>query len=257
MVYNEKMVVIIKVNGKVLREQGDTVYIPFGSEYSIVLKNLNSVKAVANVEVDGDDALNDYQLIVPANDCVVLEGFMRGRCVSHKFKFIEKTKQISKFRGDKPCDGLVRVSYTFEKKRDTFYPQIYRDPCQPLWYSSKTTYHDTSGPTCGSSGPVYGANLNNITTSCNTNSSSFKAKSIVNDSGITVKGSSSNQAFTIGSVGCLENQTHVIVLQLKGKIKKKIIKKAVTVKTKVQCCTCGKRSKSKNKFCPNCGTSLI
>jgi len=252
MVYNEKMVVIIRVKGKVLRDQGDTVYIPFGSEYSILLKNLNSVKAVANVEVDGDDALNGYQLIVPANGCAVLEGFMKGRKVSHKFKFIEKTDQISSFRGDKACDGLVRVSYTFEKKREPFYPHIFNDPCQSMWYSSKTTYHDTSTLRGGSSEPTFGANLNSVKSS-----SKFKAKSIVSDSGITVKGSSSDQSFTVGNVDYLESHSHVIVLQLKGKTKKKLIKKAITVKTKIQCCTCGKKSKSKNKFCSNCGTSLM
>ena len=42
--YLNKVAVAIKSNGKVLREQGDNVYIPFGSEYSIQVKNLNSVR---------------------------------------------------------------------------------------------------------------------------------------------------------------------------------------------------------------------
>ena len=39
MMYLQKLAVAVKVNGKVLREVGDTVYIPFGSEYSILIKN--------------------------------------------------------------------------------------------------------------------------------------------------------------------------------------------------------------------------
>ena len=37
MMYNEKLAVAIKSAGKVLREQKDMVYIPFGSEYSIFI----------------------------------------------------------------------------------------------------------------------------------------------------------------------------------------------------------------------------
>ena len=44
MVYNEKLVASVKCNGKVLREDKDTVYLPFGSEYSILLKNMNITK---------------------------------------------------------------------------------------------------------------------------------------------------------------------------------------------------------------------
>jgi len=48
--YKEQMVAAVKVGGKVLRENGETVVLPFGSEYSVYLKNLNTVRA----GVDGD-----------------------------------------------------------------------------------------------------------------------------------------------------------------------------------------------------------
>ena len=52
MMYESKLAAAIKVNGKVLREfNKDTVYIPFGSEYSILLKNLNTKRAI--VETGG------------------------------------------------------------------------------------------------------------------------------------------------------------------------------------------------------------
>ena len=41
MMYHKKLVASIRTNGKILREFKDTVYLPFGSEYSILLKNLN------------------------------------------------------------------------------------------------------------------------------------------------------------------------------------------------------------------------
>jgi hypothetical protein len=101
MVYNNKFVVVVKAKGKILREQGDIVYVPFGTEYTIMLKNLNTKRAVATVTVDGSNVTSGYKLIVEPGETFELEGFMRGQSVSHKFKFIEKTKRIQKHRGNK------------------------------------------------------------------------------------------------------------------------------------------------------------
>ena len=38
MMYANKLVASLKANGKILREFKDNVYIPFGSEYSFLLK---------------------------------------------------------------------------------------------------------------------------------------------------------------------------------------------------------------------------
>jgi len=100
MMYNNKLVTVVKVNGKILREHGETVYIPFGSEYEIHFKNLHSTKAVVSIDIDGEDVLNGSRLVVRPNDDNKVEGFMRGNAISHKFKFIEKTQEISEHRGD-------------------------------------------------------------------------------------------------------------------------------------------------------------
>ena len=34
MMYNQQFVVSIRCNGKIMREHGDEVYLPFGTEYS-------------------------------------------------------------------------------------------------------------------------------------------------------------------------------------------------------------------------------
>ncbi len=47
MVYNNKLVVAIKVAGKVLKEFGDVVYIPFGSEYTVQLNTSCSPEIVS------------------------------------------------------------------------------------------------------------------------------------------------------------------------------------------------------------------
>ena len=77
------------------------------------------------------------------------------------------------------------------------------------------------------------------------------------DEGITVKGEKINQNYNYGDIGALESETHTIVLHLKGQTqRKRVIKKAMTVKSKLGCSTCGRKNKSTNKFCHNCGTYL-
>jgi hypothetical protein len=74
--------------------------------------------------------------------------------------------------------------------------------------------------------------------------------------GITVPGSQSNQEFYSAGGFPTEAQTHVLVLRLTGTVGGKAATRAVTVKTKAKCQTCGTSNKSGVKFCKECGTSL-
>ncbi|MCK5019748.1 MAG: hypothetical protein KAS32_22005 [Candidatus Peribacteraceae bacterium] len=179
-----------------------------------------------------------------------IEGFMRGNTVSHKFKFIEKTSQISDHRGDKISDGLIRITFQFEK----------RIP-EPTWHSGVVrTPNSFGGGFRGQS--IGGGYSNHIYSSSNTPMAkgldsiqcSYKP---VSDDGITVKGSSSNQTFTTTTVGILEDTEHVIVFQLKGETGKGRIEQPILIKTKIKCDTCGTLGLSRQKFCSNCGTSLV
>ena len=245
MVYNQKLVAVIKNQGKILRETNGEVKLPFGSEYSIFLKNLNTKKALVKISIDGKDVLDGQELIIPANTELDLLGFMKGQKVSNKFKFIEKTDQISSFRGDRIDDGLIRITFRFEKTfltvpTPTFV--IYPSPTyHPYWHQDSPTW--VSSSSC-----VYGAQSSpNI----------VAYRSPVNNDGITVKGDTVEQAFGAGYVGFLEETEHAIVLVLKGFVKNTVISKAITTKTKVPCETCGKNNKSNNRFCYNCGTALF
>jgi len=137
MVYKDRFVAVVKCNGKVLREKDDTVTLPFGSEYSLLLKNLESRKAVVNVSIDGQDVV-DGSLILDPNSEVELEGFLKGYQVKNKFKFIQKTEEITKHRGDRIDDGVIRIEYRFEKKieEEIVYRRRYRrcyPPYIPYW----------------------------------------------------------------------------------------------------------------------------
>lgn len=239
MMYRNKLVAVIKVDGKILRERGETVYIPFGSEYSIHFKNLHSTDAVVDVSIDGDDVLDNSRLVVRANGENSVEGFLRGDEVSHKFKFIEKTQEISDYRGDKISDGLIRIAFQFEAPK-LIYPAMFRNND---YYPGTTRYASFN------SSAIYGVS-SDIQISANVNKEY--------DEGITVKGSASDQSFENVTIGTLESQVHTIVFQLKGETTTgEVVKQPISVKTKIRCETCGKYSIPKHKFCGGCGTSLV
>lgn len=232
MMYNNKFVVVIKHNNKICREHGDTVYLPFGSEYEIGLKNLHTTNAVVNITIDGQDVLDGNSLVVAPNMDTTIEGFMSGNVVRNRFKFIRKTKRIEQYRGNRIDDGIVRVEFRFEK------PQIY--------YGYSFTSLDRN---------LYEMNSYEVhNTCCREN---IKCSSCVVDDGITVRGSETHVDYDYTTVGALEPETHSIVLVLKGRTWKATVKRPLTVKSKLICSTCGKLNKSNHKYCIECGTYLL
>ena len=256
--YNQKLVASIKSKGKVLREFKDTVYIPFASEYSILLKNLNTVRAVVNVFIDGENAVPGGLVIDPGRT-VDLERWIKNGNLSegNKFKFIERTQAIEEGpRGIKLEDGLIRVEYQFELPRPVInIPSWNSTPV----YGNNNMLRGISGSTSDWVGPAgsvtCSASLNSVSTD------NFKVTasgaSFQNETGITVPGSKSTQTFVTAHVGALESTVHNIVLKLVGDLgDNKPVTKPVTVKAKPKCVTCGHQNKATAKFCSECGTAL-
>jgi len=168
-VYKQNLVVVIKVNGKILREDGDIVRLPFNNTYSILIKNLNSVKALVSVSIDGKDILNGNQLIVNPNSDVELERFVDDLNRGNKFLFIQKSKEIAEHRGDFIDDGCIRVEYSFEAQPEIQHHinHIYHDQYHynNYWYYPNI-YPWTNYPTVTySSGGTYCSD--NVNSGCN------------------------------------------------------------------------------------------
>lgn len=288
MVYSNNFVAVAKVNGKILRENQNTVAVPFGSEYSILLKNQNSVRAVANVWIDGVDVTDGNWVIVDAHGSVELERFIRNGNFNkgNKFKFIERTSQIEDHRGIGVDDGLVRVEYRFEVPQTV---QLNNYPYYTIWNSN-----------IGSGGIQAGSNVNytvsthttpagSILRSVESKSSASHATmsaslgdtihaqamnccvtpdvglaeptmmfadATPNEAGITVPGGVSHQKFTRGAWFPTEATSSVIVLKLVGKVQGVKVFEPYTVQVKPKCSTCGKLNKATHKHCDRCGTAL-
>ena len=245
----EKLVAGIKVNGKVMREFGDEIYIPFGSEYSIFLINLSYQKVQVNIEVDGKDILDGESLLInPWDDEVDLERWLiHGLNNGPKLKFVEKTEQIRETKPETGMDGIVKISYQFEKFlfRSPFFQNSFYHKQEPT-YTSLTTY---------STGPSDSADCSTPRAMASASTPS-QISTLENNDGFTIKGSKSNQQFQEGYIGTLEDETHTICFQLKGGVKKKKVNTPITVRTKITCDACYKKNKSSYKFCTQCGNNL-
>lgn len=241
MMYESKLAAAIKVNGKVLREFKDTVHIPFGSEYTILLKNLNTTRAVVNVFIDGNDMVPGGLVLDPGREVDLERSVKNGNLTEgNRFKFIERTGNVEKHRGIGIEDGLVRIEFQFEQ------------PPRPIVWNTSSI----SGGIYPQGGILRGVNDVHYGVTCSTASydatSVNSSHAVLNDVGITVPGSRSDQKFTTAYVGALESVKHSMVFKLFGGT----MPKPITVKHKPKCVTCGKQNKATSKFCQECGTAL-
>ena len=94
--YQDRFAVAIKHNGKILRETKELVHLPFGSEFSVLVKNLNSKRAKFTLHIDGTDVLDGEEIIVNGNSEVEMKRFIRNGNMAegNAFKFIERTAAI-------------------------------------------------------------------------------------------------------------------------------------------------------------------
>lgn len=266
MMYNQKMIVAVKANGKILREFQDVVKLPFGSEYSLLIKNIHHKRAQVSVEIDGQDVLNGRALIINPNSETELSRFVNDLSSGNSFKFIERTEGIEQHRGIKLDDGIIRVSFQYEATPIPLGP-IYRKGLsndQYVNYSSNSLEGRLLGGDLRGRSVCDSYTTNSIQCStasiANNSNPNFlgSAEAMVkNDVGITVAGSINHQRFTEAVGFPLEQETHIMVLRLSGLTETlKPIIQPVTVKMKPTCTTCGKINVATNKFCSECGISL-
>jgi hypothetical protein len=286
--YSNKLIACVKANGKVLREKGEEVYLPFGSEYTLWFKNEHKRKVQINVEIDGTDVLFGKSLLLSSGETMDLKGFVRemNGDENRAFRFITKTQEISDFRGDKIEDGLIKISYQFE--RESRAPSIDFNQLVDHYHYNHHKWNndciyrgnnDYGSINCSdvvgsdiSMANVAGSYSSNVTATASASISpqgavplkAVKTNNVLrnvssevsDDPGITVEGSATGQDFHHGYIGSLESKTHSIMFQLKGLTANEEISKPVTVKSKKQCPSCGKKLKSSFEYCPHDGTFL-
>jgi hypothetical protein len=272
--YNSKLSVVVKSKEKVLREIKDVVYVPFGTEYSIVIRNLNSVRVSINLSIDGNDVGGNNSFVVNANSETEITRFIKNGNLTegNRFKFIERTSAVEKHKGIGIEDGLIRVEFQFEKPITKYDMPWYNNGYNPLGtprlggpWNPYDTYYSTnavgSSVLRGSTKGIVPQTIGNVwasSTTTNSPADTVSSKQSSNDVGVTVPGSVSDQKFQMVSNFQLESEKHVIVLKMLGETEGgKPVVEPVTVKAKPSCSSCGRVNKATSKFCSECGTSLV
>ncbi len=260
MTFKDNLVAVVKANGKVLRESDGSVSLPFGSEYSVLVKNLDSKRIQVKISIDNTDATEGTHLIIDPNSSVELERFIKNGNLhaGNRFKFIERSDAVEAHRGIQVDDGLVRIEAWTEFVQQVVNVPIINDirwnyyyPNYPWGPYRHDHWCSTNIPGMQNASFVADASSspNNVLTCSATNTVSC-------DAGITVPGSVSNQSFTATSSFMVEPQSRVIVLKLRGRFGEAIVQQPITVKHKPVCVTCGKTNAGDARFCSTCGTAL-
>lgn len=291
MMYSKKMVAVVKTGGRILREFDTNIsgnesecslLLPFNSEYSLLLKNLESRPARVKIQIDGEDVLSGNALIIQPGKPLELDGFMNsGGKVTNRFRFIQKTEQIINHRGDRIDDGIIRIEVQYEKPKpvtvDVY--ENHHHNHDHYWYHPRPywPWNNPYNPWCPT--VTYSGNLadnkpnltNSISGSVPETMKGLQSSYIgdnnvlmascgpLPEEGITVKGEILDQQYKNGYIGELETNSYVIIIRLKGTagLDKAKVVTPVEVRTKIQCPTCGTMVKSGNKFCSNCGSCVI
>lgn len=259
--YHKNMAAAIRVGGKVCKERDGHVFIPYGSEYAIRLRNYHPRKAVVEITIDGKTISPGSRFIVPENGTLDIERFLEGNNQEgHRFKFIQMTDRIREHRGETVDDGMVRIEYWFEQEPVKWVSSTATWPTfnPPSW--TYTDLHTDFTQTIGT------ADFNTCTTRglsskgmhVNSSCSVYCSASMPpeEDSGITVNGGISDQHFNVGTTGTLETVSHVIVLKLTGDIGNSVVVKPVIRQTKAHCAVCGTSNPYLNEYCGHCGNNL-
>lgn len=249
MMYSHKMAAAIKVDGKVLREFNDVVYVPYGKEYTILVKNLHTVRSIIDIFIDGKNAVPNGLILGPLQEINLERWIKNGNLLEgNRFKFIERTRKVEQHRGIGIEDGLIRIEHRFERIVPTF-NNTNSIPLKNDYYHdySKVLGIANTSVTCDSS----------ISHSAYVNMASCSSLNATSEVGITVPGSHSTQKFRTGEYFLTESQRHSMIIKLLGETEdNRTVREPITVKHKPRCQTCGTNNRATAKFCSECGTSL-
>lgn len=206
-------VVTVLINNKPIREYNEdgqrVCRIPFGSEYSLKIKNKSLLRAKAEISLDGTDVLGNRTIVIPGLGDVVVERFVTDLNGGKKFKFIsleegEKTGQIQD--PTSPENGNIcvkvypeKITQWFTSTSDSPTGIFTRLPSSPTWVTSDSSFY---GGTQGCSGSSILRNAGVANTTFSVSASSTPTSNVfvaqeISDAGGTAEGSQSSQKFGV------------------------------------------------------------
>lgn len=253
MMFQSGYVLVVKDdNGKVLRETGSShdkqVFLPYNSEYSLLLKNKNHYSVVAEVTIDGTDVLGGRRIVIDPDSDFELERFMvdgnlsRGR----RFKFVEPGHPDVQ-DPHSPDLGDIRVRF-YRVEEPKYYTPVHKpvkwqipkkkgkwDPVDP-WAEKSLQSRGGENFSCSATPDCLMRSGDNV--------------------GATVEGSYSGQKFREVNIDNISS--HYTEIRLRILAPKNSESSVTAVDTRyVFCSECGAKNPRTANFCSNCGAKLL
>lgn len=283
--HRDSFVVAVKTaEGKVLREDNSgnipVVYLPFDSDYKLLLKNLHKRRAVATIMIDGQDIGAGHRFVVDWGRTIEIERFMLdgNMQAGRKLRFVkadDKRVESSEFGGN----GFIKVTWQFEKawepKTTTtiihehhydgyYYWPVYTRPWRYVPYTPwwGPTYCSSASNDDANQNVSYSGYAAPVGTSGKSPEGGAKIQAMnmmAQQRGATVEGEASDQQFSTSVIGELETETHELTFQILAPVVEegKVAKPVTVQDTKNRfCADCGQKMPYNAKFCSNCGQAL-
>jgi len=219
MMYDSKFVLAVLHNGSPVREFGNTISLPYHSNYKVRVKNKHSfLRAKARVGIDGRQVSNLGDFILKPNEALDLERFVDHSMSSgNKFKFVP----LSDGRINDPTDpenGIIKVEFYREKQyspRPPIRPMIKNGfiSTNPTWQydiNRINTFHSPAINTGG--GGTTTCSINYVSNSNTTCDSYLPA----DGAGATIEGGYSGQGFVYGDDFPTEPYPVTLELRIRG-----------------------------------------
>jgi hypothetical protein len=192
--FKSNLVATIQVNGIPLREFGSNVYLPYDTEYQIMLKNKTILRQAVRVTIAGE-SMWDGSIVLNGRETFDYGNFNRN----NKFKF----KKLSE-------NGSHN------------YPFLFEDCLIIIRFVSETV-------------PIMDLDMNK--------------KATYNKTGFTPNVSDWETVWP--------DSEETMFLKLNGEFKHKQIVEPITVKTKIECKSCGTKNPAGFEYCSTCGDKVI
>lgn len=234
--YSFGLVASILHNNQVCHDRPDgSVYLPFGAEYAIRLKNKTDKDALAIIRIDAEN-VSGGGFVVEEHSTVDIERFVDK---AHKFKFVPSDCSLARYADKFPgndYNGVIEIDWYFRKA-----PQVPIVPYKPWRYPYTNPWSHPIKPEFW-----YGPNSNVL---CSSNQWSHPITE-----GVTVEGGVSDQNFVDTTFQKESTIPITMKLILKGKNRGEFVD--TTIKP-VYCIQCGAKLIRKTaRFCSQCGTKV-
>ena len=280
MVYSNKFVVCVLVDGKTQSERKDgIVVVPYGSEYSLRFRNKNNRRAVVKFTIDGEDVAGPGY-IVPAHSAVDIHRHF-SKDARFKFVSLDSPEAVDYGKNDNSdgSKGVIEAKFYLETEpvklpwhdhhhhhhhyhnHPNVWPDLNNPYCKPTWLGDSgggkgsAMRRQCQDRTVGNAEAYskydsHSEAMNYCSTSNTPTSAPFFSapdSSVKIGDGCTVEGNSSGQTFSEQYIS-LEIDFVALRVVLKG-----VDAPVACAQSEDYCTGCGAKRRKADRFCGACG----